>query len=256
MSWETTWTICLDSVCVNINLMILSFTVLLLGLWKRRKAIRNALFSIAFLIAFVGVAYWTLHARILQLIFPISLPENPFEPLLIANYLATTALTFFLFPLLFLHLSHQLNAKKLGLRVEDAKYAFHMTLLGTCINLALAILPTAISILLSWGYKWPFSYTTLGLVLWFVLVTGVSTWMQVFFFLGILFYNYVGSEDAKLLFIISTLTFVMFTPLTIFTPFFILGLGVEAYVTLKTGNIYGAMFIHSLGVAITTALVL
>ncbi|KPV63216.1 MAG: hypothetical protein AOA65_1415 [Candidatus Bathyarchaeota archaeon BA1] len=41
-----------------------------------------------------------------------------------------------------------------------------------------------------------------------------------------------------------------------FTPLFIVGLAVKAYITLKARNGYGAMFIHSLGVAINTILAL
>lgn len=256
MSWETTWNVCFDSICININLMILSFVILLIGLYKRQKGAKTAFFSIAFLVALVGVAYWTLHARILQLIFPISLPENPFDSILIANYLATVALTFLFLPLLFLHFSHQLDAKKMGLRVEDVKYTMRMTFLGACVNLILVALPTLISILASWEYKWPVEYTTLGLALWFIFVTGIATWMQVLFFMGILFYNYVGSENTKLLFLISTLTFLMFTPLTRFTLLYVIGYGVEAYVTIRTRNIYGAMLIRSLGVALSTILVI
>lgn len=256
MSWKTTWNVPLDSMVVNINLMILSFIVLLIGLYKRRKGVRTALFSMAFLIAFVGIAYWTLHARILQLIFPISLPENPFHFMTIANYVTTVALTFVVFPMLFLFFSNQSDAGKLGLRVKNARYTVRLTIFGACVNSLITVLPTVVSISFSWGYKWPFSYTTSDLLLWFVLVTGIATWMQVFFFLGTLFNNYIDSENPILLFLLSTLTFLMFTPLTIFTPFFILGLGVEAYITLKTRNIYGAMFIHSLGVAISTTLVL
>jgi hypothetical protein len=236
--------------------MILVLVVLLMGLYRRRRGVKTGLFSIAFLVGLVGIAYWTLHARILQLVFPISLPENPFDFMTIANYVTTVALTFVIFPTLFLFFSNQLDARKLGLKVKNARYTMRLTMLGACVNSLITILPTVISILLSWGYKWPFSYTTSDLLSWFLFVTGIATWMQVFFFLGILFHNYRDSENPRLLFLLSTLTFLMFMPLTVFKPLFILGLGIEAYITLKTRNIYGAMFIHSLGVAISTALVL
>ncbi len=207
MSWDTTWHIYLDSIGISINLMILSLTVLLIGLYKRWKGVKTRFFSIAFLIALVGVAYWSLHGRILQLIFPISLPENPFNFMTIANYVTTVALTFVIFPILFLSFSDQLDAGKLGLRVKNARYTVRLTMLGACVNSLITILPTVISILLSWSYKWPFSYTMLDLLLWFVFVTGVATWMQLFFFLGVLFHKYVDLENPKLLFLLSTLTF-------------------------------------------------
>jgi len=256
MSWDTVWHIYLDSIGVSINLLVLSLVVLSIGLYKRWKGVKTRFFSIAFLIALVGIAYFTLHGRILQLIFPISLPENPFHFMTIANYVTTVAFTFVVFPILFLFFSHQLDAGKLGLRVRDGRYTVRLTVVGVCVNSLIVMFPTTISILLSWNYKWPFSPTTLDLLLWFVLVGGVATWMQVFFFLGILFHNNLDSESPILLFVLSVLTFLMFTPLTVFTPLYTLGLGVEAYITLKTRNIYRAMFIRSLGVAISTLLVL
>jgi len=256
MSWDTVWHIYLDSVGVSVNLLVLSLVVLLIGLYKKWKGVKTRLFSMAFLIALVGIAYFSLHGRILQLIFPISLPENPFHFMTIANYVTTVALTFVVFPVLFLFFSNQLDVEKLGLKVKNLRHKLRLALFGVCINSFLAALPTVISILLSWSYKWPFSPTTSDLLLWFVLVTGVATWMQIFFFLGVLFHNYVDSENPLLLFLLSTLTFLMFTQLTVFTPLFIIGHGVEAYITFKTGNIYEAMLIRSLGVAISTALVL
>jgi len=257
MSWDTVWHIYLDSVGVSVNLLVLSFVVLSIGLYKKWRGAKTGFFSLAFLIALVGIVYFTLHGRILQLVFPISLPENPFHFMTIANYLTTVALTFVVFPTLFLFFSNQLDAGKLGLRIQNVRRTFRLTVLGACVNSFITVLPIVISILLSWSYKWPpFPHTTTDLLLWFVLVAGIATWMQVFFFLGILFHNYLDSEDPILLFLLSTLTFLMFTPLTKFTPFFILGLGVEAYITLKTRNIYGVMLIHSLGVAISTTLVL
>jgi len=256
MSWDTVWHIYLDSIGVSVNLLVLSLAVLSIGLYKRWKGVKTRFFFIALLIAFVGIAYFTLHGRILQLIFPISLPENPFHFMTIANYFTTVALTFVVFPMLFLFFTNQLDAGKLGLKVKNARRTLRLTMLGACVNSFIAVLPFLISILFSWGYKWPFSYTTTDLLLWFVLVSGVATWMQTFFFLGILFHNHTDSENPILLFLMSTLTFLMFIPLTVFTPFFILGLGVEAYITLKTRNVYGAMLIHSLGVAISTTLVL
>ena len=256
MSWDTVWHIYLDSVGVSVNLLVLSLVVLLIGLYKKWKGVKTRLFSMAFLIALVGIAYFTLHGRILQWIFPISLPENPFHLMTIANYVTTVALTFVVFPMLFLFFSNQLDIEKLGLKVKNGGHTLRLTLYGVCINSFLTVLPTLIMILLSWSYKWPFSPTVSDLLLWFVLVTGVATWMEVFFFLGILFHNYVDSENPVLLFLLSTLTFLMLTPVTVFTPLFILGHGVEAYITFKTGNVYGAMFIRSLGVAISTALVL
>jgi len=257
MSWDTVWHIYLDSVGISVNLLVLSLAVLVIGLYKRWKGAKTRLFYIAFLIAFVGIAYFTLHGRILQLIFPISLPENPFHNMTTANYTTTVTLTFVVFPLLFLFFTNQLDAEKLGFRIKNVRYTVRLTMFGACINSIIVILPIIISILFSWNYKWPpFSHTTTDLLLWFVFVTGIATWMQVFFFLGILFHNYIDHENPILLFLISTLTFLMFTPLTKFTPLYITGLGVEAYITLKTRNIFGAMFIRSLGVAISTAIVL
>jgi hypothetical protein len=254
MTWDTTWYIYLDTVGININLLILSLIVLCIGLYKRKKGVDTSLFWLSFWIAFVGVAYWTLHGRLLQKIIPF--PENPFDLNTIANYSLTVALTFVFFPLLLLYISKQLDVRRLGLKVENLGHTLRLTIFGAGINLLLSALPIAVSILAVWGYKWPFEYTTLGLALWFVLVCGVATWMQVFFFLGILFHNYLNSENAKLLFLASMLTFLMFIPLSLFTPFFIAQLGVEAYVTAKTGNVYGAMLIHSLGVIVSTILVI
>lgn len=256
MAWETTWHIYLDSVGFNINLLIFSLVILGVGLYERRRRFKTSLLWISLLIAFVGIAYLTFHGRIFFYFFPIPLPENPFHPNLIVNYLLTSTFTFVFFPLLFLRLSNRLDIERLGLKIRDVRYTVRLTFIGTCGILLLSMLPIVISILVGWSYKWPFNYTTLGLTLWFILVTGVSTWMQVFFFLGILFCNYVNSENSKLLFLILTLTFLMFTPLSIFTPFFVTGLGIEAYMTLKTGNVYGAMLTHSLGVAVNTILVM
>lgn len=183
-------------------------------------------------------------------------PENPFDPLLIANYVSTVALTFAAFPLLFLYLSKQLNAKKLGLRVDDIKQTVRFAFFGACASAILAIAPVLISVLASWEYKWPFMPSALDLTLWFVFVTGLITAIETLFFLGVLFHNYLDSEDPKLLFLVSTLTFLMFIPPSIYTPFFIAGLAIEAYITMKTHNIYGAILIHTLGVAINTILVI
>jgi len=174
MSWDTVWHIYLDSIGVSVNLLVLSLVVLSMGLYKRWKGIRTRLFSIAFLIAFVGIAYFTLHGRILQLIFPISLPENPFHSMTIANYFTTVALTFFVFPIVFLFFTNQLGGEKLGLRIKNARYTLRLTLLGGCVNSFIAVLPILISILFSWGYKWSFSYTTTDLLLWFVHSLGVA----------------------------------------------------------------------------------
>ena len=130
MPWETTWNVPLDSIVVNINLMFLSFMVLLMGLYKRRRGVKTAFFSMAFLIASIGIAYWTLHAKILQLIFPISLSENPFHFMTIANYVTTVALTFVVFPMLFMFFSNRLDAGKLGFRVNNTRKTVQFTLLG------------------------------------------------------------------------------------------------------------------------------
>jgi len=256
VTWTTTWLWFFDSLIVNINLLIIALAVFCTGLYKRRKNARTSLFWIAFLIAFVGVAYWTLHGRLLQAIFPIALPENPFDPLLIANYVSTVVLTFAAFPLLFLYLSKQLDTKKLGLRIDDMKQTVRLTLFGACISIILTVAPVLISILASREYKWPFEPTALGLTLWFVLVTGLVTAIEVLFFFGILLHNHLDSEDPRLLFLVSALTFLMFIPLSIHTPFFLAGLAVEAYITIKTHNIYGAMCAHILGVVINTVLVI
>ncbi|KPV64001.1 MAG: hypothetical protein AOA65_1127 [Candidatus Bathyarchaeota archaeon BA1] len=97
------------------------------------------------------------------------------------------------------------------------------------------------------GFRWISGYTFNGLILWVLLVTILSIFTQTFFFVGILFNQYLKHENVFLLAIISILAFQTFTHTSlpgVVTN--IVGSTAKIVVTYKTQNIYGAALIDIL----------
>jgi len=232
------WHLYVGPIGINLGVICLAFIVLVLALSNKLQSKRTCRFEITYLLILVGFLYFTLHGRILQLIFPIALPEKPLvDNNLTFNYTLTSLLTFMIFPILLLKiLKKEVSEGRFGLKVSNGKQTILYTSLGT-----------AFAVLLFWtanrfvGFTWVEGYTVDGLLLWMLLVNISSVFAQTFFFVGILFYSYSRNENTLLLGIISIVALQLFVSASL--PWIIIniiGSVAKILVTWKSNNIYGA----------------
>jgi hypothetical protein len=190
-----------------VGIILLGLFVLILATRRRLVGRQTKLFQVSFLLFLVGYLYFTLHSRLLQSPFPVSIPEKPLvDNNLTFNYASTSLLTFLAFPiLLLLVMRSSVSLENLGLKVSDfgqtASYAFW----GIIFNVTLFLVSDAL-----FGFRWIPDYTLDGLILWVMCVSLLSVFAQVFFFIGILFNKYSDHENSFLLAMISILAFQMF----------------------------------------------
>jgi len=232
------WPIYFGPVGLNLSIIFLGLFVLILAIIEKLRAKRTCLFEVSFLLFLVGFLFLTLHGRLLQPIFPISLPEKPImDNNLTFNYALTNLLAYMVFPvLLLILLKSEVSFERVGLKVIDFKQTMLYAFFG--------LIFTVFSFLLShalFGFRWIFEYTFDGLVLWILFVAVLSVFTQTFFYIGILFNKYLNRENGFLLAIISILAFQTFTQASLpWTIVSIIGSAAKIVVTWKTRNIYGA----------------
>jgi hypothetical protein len=232
------WRIYLGPTGLNIGIIILGLIVLVLAIAKKLSRKETKLFEISFLLFLVGFLYFTLHGRVLQLPFPISLPEIPLvDNNLTFNYASTSLLTFLVFPVSALAIAKRdVSFKSLGLTISDSKKTVFFGLFGIAFNVCLFLVSHAL-----FGFRWIAEYTFDGLVLWILLVSVLSVFTQSFFFVGVLFNRYLNSEHSILLAIVSILAFQMFVSATLlWIVIGVIGSVAKIVVTYKTRSIYGA----------------
>jgi cytochrome bd-type quinol oxidase subunit 2 len=106
---------------INLTIVFLASFVLALAIVQKTRGKRIHFLEISLLLFLVVFLYLTLHGRLLQVIFPIVLPERPLvDNNLTFNYTLTSILTFTVFPIIALILlKSNISLEKLGLRVHD-----------------------------------------------------------------------------------------------------------------------------------------
>jgi len=232
------WPIYFGPIGINLSIIFLGLFVLILAIAQKLRTRRTYLFEISFLIFLVGLLFLTLHGKLLQYVFPISLPEKPLvDNNLTYNYTLTNLLTYMAFPvLLLILLRSDFSFEKLSLKVVNLKKTVLFTFLGSIFSIFLFLLSYALL-----GFRWISEYTFDGLVLWILFVTILSVFSQTFFYTGILFNKYLNHENGFLLAAISILAFQLFTQTSL--PWMVVGVigsAAKIAVTWKTRNIYGA----------------
>jgi hypothetical protein len=224
---------------INVSVILLGLFVLVFAVIKKLGGKSTRLFEISSLLFLVGFLYFTLHGRLLQFIFPISIPEKPlFDNNLTFNYALTSLLTFLAFPVLLLILFRRaLSWESFGLKVLNFKRTILYAFLGLVFTVFLFL-----GSHLFFGFRWVSEYTFSGLVLWILFVTILSIFAQTFFFVGVLFNRYLDGENSLLLAAISVLGFQMFISApSVWVITNVLSSIAKITVTWKTRNIYGAV---------------
>jgi hypothetical protein len=258
----TTWHVNIGLFSFNPYSQAFGLLILGIGLWRHRTGKPSGLIFLAFYTALVGIVFHTFHGGILQLFLPIPLPENPFDPNLIANYLVTVIIVFALFPFVFMYLFREIDTYKLGLCIPYPRETIKWTFIAGMFTLAIYPLP---DLLLGRTGGPPF--TPYGLFLWFFVVGWAATWLQMFFYQGILFTRYVEEDGWPLLFFVSIVVFQLFIPLgppsldiiavigwILHRIRFIVLWGIRLWLILRTRTIYGALVLSSLSVIGNTVL--
>ncbi len=232
------WRVFFGPVGVNVGVILLGLVVLILATQRRLVGRETRFFEVSFLLFLVGFLYFTLHSRLLQAPFPVSVPEKPLvDNNLTFNYASTSLLAFLAFPVgLLMAMRSKVSLKTLGLTDLDSRQTVSYALLGAVFNVTLFLLAHTL-----FGFRWISDYTLDGLLLWVLLVSLLSVFVQVFFFIGILFKKYSDRENAFLLAIISILAFQMFISSSLpWTIANMMASTAKIVVTWKTRNIYGA----------------
>lgn len=232
------WRVFFGPFGVNLGIILLGLFVLVLAVIAKLRARRTVLFEVSLLLFLVGFLYFTLHSRLLQSVFQISLPEKPLvDNNLTFNYASTSLLTFLIFPILLLILLRSnVSLKSLGLKILDIKQTVFYALFGSIFNVSLFLLSQSL-----FGFRWIQEYTVSGLVLWILFVSVFSVFSQTFFFIGILFNKHLEKENGFFLAIISITAIQLFIHTSL--PWIILNIAssvAKIVVTWKTRNIYGA----------------
>jgi len=133
------WNTYFGPIGVNLSIVLLSVLVFILGIIKRKQFKRETkLLEVSFLLFLAGVLYFTLHGRLLQLPFPVSIPERPLvDNNLTFNYFLTSLLTFIVFPVLLLvAMRSDISLKSLGLEVVDSRQTLVYASLGLVTNVS------------------------------------------------------------------------------------------------------------------------
>lgn len=232
------WRESFGPIVVNLGVIVVGFIVLLIAIYNKRSMGKTRLFEVSYHLFLVGILYFTLHGRLLQIIFPIQIPERPLiDNSLTYNYTLTSILTFIVFPqLLNILLRNDTTLEKLGLKIIDLKQTVVYTFLGLVFNTALFLISNTL-----FGLKWINDYTLDGLVLWVLLVSILSVFTQTLFYNGFLFNMFLDEENGMLLGLISIVAYQMFIASTLpWTVSNILSLILKIIVTWKTRNVYGA----------------
>ena len=224
---------------VNLGVIVVGLIVLMIAIYYNRSNRKTRLFETSYHLFLAGILYFTLHGRLLQIIFPIQIPERPLiDNSLTYNYTLTSILTFIVFPqLLNILLRNDTTLEKLGLKIIDLKQTLKHTFLGLVFNTALFLISNTL-----FGFRWINEYTLDGLVLWVLLVSILSVFAQTLFFNGILFNMFLDEENGILLGLISIFAFQLFTapPSLPWTVSNLLGSIMKITVTWRTRNVYGA----------------
>lgn len=233
------WPIYFGPVGINLSIILLGLFVLVLAIIRKFRGKQTCLFEVSFLLFLVGFLFLTLHGRLLQLIFPISVPEKPLvDNNLTFNYALANLLTYMVFPvLLLILLGRDVSLERVGLKLLNLRQTIYYAFIGLFFAVLLFLLSYAF-----FGFRWISEYTFDGLVLWILLVSFLSVFTQTFFYIGILFNGYLSHENGFLLATISILA----PQLYIFasSPWIvvnIIGSIAKIVVTWKTRNIYGAV---------------
>ena len=71
------WPIFFGPVGINLSIILLGLFIFVLAVIEKMRAKRTYLFEVSFLLFLAGFLFLTLHGRVLQVVFPISLPERP-----------------------------------------------------------------------------------------------------------------------------------------------------------------------------------
>ena len=232
------WRVFFGPFGINLGVILLGLFVLVLAIIIKFRAKRTSLFEISLLLFLVGFLYFTLHSKLLQSVFPISLPEEPLvDNSLTFNYASTSLLTFLIFPILLLILlKSDISLNSLGLKIVDIKQTAFYALSGSIFTVSLFLLSQSL-----FGFRWISEYTLDGLALWILFVSIFSVFSQTFFFIGILFNKYLNNENGFLLAIISISAIQLFVYTSL--PWIISNIVssiAKIAVTWKTRNIYGA----------------
>ncbi len=226
---------------LGLNLTLALFSLLLFtgAAIQTIRGKKTRMLEIAFLTFLVALLFPTFHGKLLQYVLPITLPEKPLvDNVLTVNYALSNLLAFAVFPILALAvLKSSFCTQTLGLKVADAKKTIIYSLIGVTFNVLVFLLANSF-----FGYKWISAYTIDGFILWTLLVTIASVFIQTIFFTGILFNKYTDKENNFLLAVISISAFQ--ATVTAYLPWLIAGLiasSAKVFVTWKTRNIYGAV---------------
>ena len=233
----------------NLTAVIVAIAVLIIALIVKVRRKETWLFEIVFLLFLVSLTYMTLHGRLLQYVFPISLPEQPLiDNSLTINYFVNSVLTFMVIPLLAIFiLNRKVSAENLGLKVRNAKNTAAYTAIGIAFAASLYLLADYF-----FHEQWVSGYTLDGLVTWVFLVTILSVFAQTLFYNGLIFNRYLGKESGLLLGLIAVFSFQSYVGPNAL-PWIIcsmLTVSSELFVTWKTKSVYGAVLI-----AITVGLI-
>jgi len=236
---------------IGANLATLFVVLIVLGialLYRvRRKETR--LFELSLQLFLVSFTFVTLHGRLLQYLFPVSLPERPLiDNNLALNYAVTNFLAYAAVPILvIIFWNRRVSAGEIGLRVNNVKKTAEYSVLGTIFVSAVFLVTDQF-----FHQQWVEGYTSSGLILWVLLVSVVSVILQTLFFAGILFNSYLGKENTLLLALVAVFAFQSYVgPNSL--PWQICDMvtfASKVFVTWKTKSVYGATLM-----AITTNLI-
>ncbi len=232
------WTITFWLIGINLSVIIFALCIFIVAIIKKIKKKPTKLFEISLLLLLIGVLFFTLHAKLLQFPFPISIPEKPLiDNNLTFNYTLTCLLAYLVFPvLLLIILKREHSLKSFGLKINNITETRLYTKIGIILSSAIFLVTYYF-----FGYKWISGYTTDGLILWIIFVSIISVFTQTFFYIGILFHYYSTHENLILLATISIVAAQTFVGASI--PWIIanvLGSIVKIVVSYKSKNIYGA----------------
>nr|MDO8099318.1 hypothetical protein [Candidatus Njordarchaeota archaeon] len=237
------WEVHLGPFYVNLTTVFLGLLVLALAvLEKLRVRKRTPFLEVSLLLLLLGFIFLTLHGELLQLVFPIALPERPMlDNNLTFNYTLTGLLVYLVFPvLLLILLRSDISLRKLGLRVPNRRQTMYYGFIGLFFSVFVFLVTYML-----FGYKWVSGYTFDGIVLWAVLVTILSLFIQTLFYIGMLFNKYLNHEYVLPLAVISLMAPLTFSNWPL--PWFmsnVVSISARVVVTWKTHNIYAAALMN------------
>jgi hypothetical protein len=97
------WRVFLGPIGINVGIIFLGLVVLILATQGKLVGRKTGFFEVSSLLFLVGSLYFTLHSRLLQSPFPVTIPEKPLvDNNLTFNYALTSLLTFLILPVLLL----------------------------------------------------------------------------------------------------------------------------------------------------------